>query len=1267
MAAISSLVGNMPQIRPSQRISRDDSYSNRRVNSAVCIRSARGPLTPVHINRLSLFSPTRRLLEVGAGRSGLHRKKTNTWEQCISMLREPVTEALFPGKYNYISSSFSQNRSRHRLRTSTTSVFNDKTSICLSKPKLDNAAVKHGHLPYATVGPDEPHAASTAWQDGILEKQDLDLLYPGVGKPELEGFLSSEIPSHPKLYRGQLKNGLRYLILPNKVPPNRFEAHMEVHVGSIDEEDDEQGIAHMIEHVAFLGSKKREKLLGTGARSNAYTDFHHTVFHIHSPISSKDSDGDLLPYVLDALNEIAFHPKFLSSRVEKERSAILSELQMMNTIDYRVDCQLLQHLHSENKLSKRFPIGLEEQIKKWDVDKIRKFHERWYFPANATLYIVGDIDNISKTIYQIEAVFGQTGLENEAVSAPAPSAFGAMASFLVPKFSVGLTGSLPNERSSNSVDQAKIFKKERHTVRPPVKHNWSLPGSSTDLKPPQIFQHELIQNFSFNMFCKIPVSRVQTFGDLRNVLMKRIFLSALHFRINTRYKSSNPPFTSIELDHSDSGREGCTVTTLTVTAEPKNWQSAIRVAVQEVRRLKEFGVTKGELTRYMDALLKDSEHLAAMIDNVSSVDNLDFIMESDALGHTVMDQRQGHESLVAVAGTVTLEETNSIGAKVLEFVSNFGDPTAPLPAAIVACVPKKVHVEGKGETEIAISPSEIVAAIKAGLEEPIEPEPELEVPKELISSLQLQELRQERMPSFIPFSPETNVTEVYDKETGITQCRLSNGISVNYKISKSEARGGVMRLIVGGGRAAESYESRGSVVVGVRTLSEGGRVGNFSREQVELFCVNHLINCSLESTEEFISMEFRFTLRDNGMRAAFQLLHMVLEHSVWLDDAFDRARQLYLSYYRSIPKSLERSTAHKLMLAMMDGDERFVEPTPKSLQDLSLQSVKDAVMNQFVGNNMEVSIVGDFSEEDVESCVLDYLGTVRSTGNYETENKYNPVVFRPSPSDLQSQQVFLKDTDERACAYIAGPAPNRWGFTVDGKDLFQSIIHISTNDEMKSEELLMVDKDIQKDLQRKLRGHPLFFGITMGLLAEIINSRLFTTVRDSLGLTYDVSFELNLFDRLNLGWYVISVTSTPDKVHKAVDACKNVLRGLHGNKISQRELDRAKRTLLMRHDAEIKSNAYWLGLLAHLQASSVLRKDISCIKDLTNLYEVAAIEDIYLAYDQLKVDDDSIYSCIGVAGAQAGDEMTEVEESDEGFSGVFPVGRGLSTMTRPTT
>ncbi|XP_058202866.1 stromal processing peptidase, chloroplastic-like [Rhododendron vialii] len=180
----------------------------------------------------------------------------------------------------------------------------------------------------------------------------------------------------------------------------------------------------------------------------------------------------------------------------------------------------------------------------------------------------------------------------------------------------------------------------------------------------------------------------------------------------------------------------------------------------------------------------------------------------------------------------------------------------------------------------------------------------------------------------------------------------------------------------------------------------------------------------------------------------------------------------------------------------------------------------------------------------------------------------------------------------------------------------------------------------KKKLQRRFHSHPLFFDITMGLLGQIINSRLFTTVRDSLGLTYDVSFELNLFDRLKLGWHVISITSTPGKVCRAVDACKNVLRDLRSNKIAQSELDWAKRTLLMRHEAESTLNAYWLESLAHLQAAS----NISCIKDLNSLYEVVTVDDIYLAYDQLKIDESSMYSCVGFAGAQVVEEIFDKED-----------------------
>lgn len=83
----------------------------------------------------------------------------------------------------------------------------------------------------------------------------------------------------------------------------------------------------------------------------------------------------------------------------------------------------------------------------------------------------------------------------------------------------------------------------------------------------------------------------------------------------------------------------------------------------QVRRLHEFGLTQGELTRYLAALLKDSEQLAAMLHSIPSLDNLEFTMESDALGHTVMDQEQGHQALLAVAPSVNLEDVRTRGGE----------------------------------------------------------------------------------------------------------------------------------------------------------------------------------------------------------------------------------------------------------------------------------------------------------------------------------------------------------------------------------------------------------------------------------------------------------------------------------------------------------------------------------------------------------------------------------------------------------------------------
>lgn len=304
-----------------------------------------------------------------------------------------------------------------------------------------------------------PHAAAAA--------------APAVESNEALG-LHSALFEHPRVVRGSLRNGLRYAILPNESPEGRFEAHLEMHVGSCEEADDEQGLAHLVEHVTFMGSRKRERLFSTGSKSNAYTDFHHTVYHFQCP--NRDQSGrPLLPLALDALREIAFEPELLGSRIEKERKAILSELQMINTIDYRCSTMHLRELHSDNPLSRRFPIGREEQILQWDATHVRAFHATHYLPDVADLYIVGDVDPAQAERLIADAFRSVRGR---------------------PRSLAGL-------------------KRDERRAKPQLSHTWTLAalppstawrGSvdpSADLPPPTVFKHELLQSFSLTLFAKV--------------------------------------------------------------------------------------------------------------------------------------------------------------------------------------------------------------------------------------------------------------------------------------------------------------------------------------------------------------------------------------------------------------------------------------------------------------------------------------------------------------------------------------------------------------------------------------------------------------------------------------------------------------------------------------------------------------------------------------------------------------------------------------------
>jgi hypothetical protein len=156
----------------------------------------------------------------------------------------------------------------------------------------------------------------------------LNRLMPGYDR---EHPISSEpLPVHPDVCSGVLPNGLPYIILPNKSPPGRFEAHLQVFSGSADELEPQQGIAHLTEHVAYMGSRKRERLFGTGSQTNAYTDFHHTVFYAACPVQTPRGGTPMLPMALDALVDV-MEARVETSRLEKERAAVLSEMTMVRS------------------------------------------------------------------------------------------------------------------------------------------------------------------------------------------------------------------------------------------------------------------------------------------------------------------------------------------------------------------------------------------------------------------------------------------------------------------------------------------------------------------------------------------------------------------------------------------------------------------------------------------------------------------------------------------------------------------------------------------------------------------------------------------------------------------------------------------------------------------------------------------------------------------------------------------------------------------------
>ena len=220
-----------------------------------------------------------------------------------------------------------------------------------------------------------------------------------VAKTAAKTTTSQTLPNDPNVKIGKLPNGLVYYIRKNVEPKNRAELYLGNKIGSLMENEDQLGLAHFTEHMAFNGTKdfpKNEIInylqkagVRFGADLNAYTGFNQTVYQLPIPTDSADVFKTGFKILANWAGKVTMD----GAEIDNERGVIVEEdRQRGKNAQQRMSNQLLPFLLGDSQYAKRIPIGKVEILQNFTHDKIRNFYKDWYRPNLQTVIAVGDFD-----------------------------------------------------------------------------------------------------------------------------------------------------------------------------------------------------------------------------------------------------------------------------------------------------------------------------------------------------------------------------------------------------------------------------------------------------------------------------------------------------------------------------------------------------------------------------------------------------------------------------------------------------------------------------------------------------------------------------------------------------------------------------------------------------------------------------------------------------------------------------------------------------------
>jgi zinc protease len=702
---------------------------------------------------------------------------------------------------------------------------------------------------------------------------------------------TSDLPADPAIHWGRLDNGLRYVLLHNQEPKGRVSARLAVRVGSLYENENQRGLAHFLEHMAFNGSThfpsasviEYFQRLGMdfGGDTNASTNFDRTLYQLELPDTKPATLREALTFFADVAGGLTLAP----DKIEKERGIILSEKRARDSVGLRTFVAELEFLVPDTRFPQRLPIGLEQVIRTATHDRFEEFYNAWYRPERMVLVLVGDID--------------------PAAAEP-----------------------LVREIFSPLVDRAPALPEPRlGTVTAPDRIIAGL--------------HPEPEAGSTNVALEtvVPYAYEPDTAALRlKYLPRTLALRMLNQRLSILAKQEGAPFLS--------GLVGVTEqydffrnASIELNCRPDQWNAALGVAEQELRRALEHGFQPDEL----------AEAVAEMRNNLEQAVRTAATRRSGELADELVDDVLDRSVSTHPAANLAL-----YGPALAKITPE--DCAAALRATWSETPGRRIFVTGN--LVLPDAPPAITAAYEASRAVPVTAHAKSEAGAFAYTD-------------FGPAGQVVKQTAVDD--LGATLIQFQNGVRLDLKPTDFEAGRIRVSVRVGGGLLTMPTDQPGLALLANVAFTPGG-LGRHSVDDLERILAGRTIGLGFGTQED--AFNFSGTTNRADLLLQLQLFCAFLTDPGYRPEAIRQVKKGAEQLYARLEHTPDGPLQLEVERLLASGDVRFGLPSKDVLLARNLGELKAWLAPEFARGPIEIAIVGDLDPAATVAAVARTFGAL---------------------------------------------------------------------------------------------------------------------------------------------------------------------------------------------------------------------------------------------------------------------------------------------------